>query len=441
MDSKEGESSGFRNIFRTLRYRNYRLFFGGQLISLTGTWMQQLALTWLVYRLTNSAFLLGVVGFAGQMPTFFVGSFAGVFADRVNRHRVIIITQVLSMVQALILAALTLTGTIAVWHIIALSIFLGLINAFDIPTRQAFLLEMIENRGDLSNAIALNSSMFNGARLIGPSIAGILIALVGEGLCFLLNAVSYVAVIAALLAMKLPPRKKVELKSKKVVAEFVEGFKYAFGFAPIRSILLLLAFASVMGMPFAVLMPIYAKDILHGGPHTLGFLMGATGLGALAGALTLASRKSVLGLSRWIPLAAMTFGAGLVAFSVSRIFWLSVVLLFISGVGMMIQMAASNTILQTIADDDKRGRVMSFYTISFLGMVPFGNLLAGSLAGVIGAPSTLFMNGLAVIIGAGVFARQLPKLRKEIRTVYTRLGILDAVPSTVVAQLTVTDSK
>ncbi len=423
--SDGSEKKGIGLIFRTLRYRNYRLFFGGQLISLIGTWMQQLALTWLVYRMTNSAFLLGVVGFAGQMPNFLFGPFAGVFADRMNRHRIIILTQTLAMIQALVLAILTLTGSISVWQIIVLSIFLGLVNAFDIPTRQAFLLEMIENRVDLANAIALNSSMFNGARLIGPSIAGILIAVIGEGLCFLVNAVSYVAVIVALMAMKLAPRERSDKKPKRIVAEFVEGFRYAFGFAPIRSILVLLALVSMMGMPFAVLMPIFARDVLHGGPHTLGFLMGATGLGALTGALTLASRRSVVGLGRWIPIAAATFGAGLVAFSFSRILWLSVILLFISGVGMMVQMASSNTILQTIAEDDKRGRVMSFYTMSFMGMIPFGSLLAGSFASMIGAPATLTISGVVVIIGAMIFARQLPALRAEVRPIYAKLGILD----------------
>ena len=340
---------GVKHVFRTLRYRNYRLFFSGQLVSLIGTWMQQVALTWLVYRLTNSPFLLGVVGFVGQMPMFLLGPFAGVLADRANRHRIIILTQTLSMVQATVLAILTLTGNITVAHIIILSIFIGLVNAFDMPTRQSFLLDMIESREDLPNAIALNSSMFNGARLLGPSIAGLVIAAIGEGLCFLLNAVSYVAVIAALLAMKVTQRHLKNRKPRKVLEGFTEGFHYAFGFSPIRNILLLLALVSMMGMPYAVLMPVYARDILHGGPHTLGFLMGATGVGALAGALSLASRKSVVGLGRWIPLAAGTFGVGLIAFSFSRTLWLSMILLFVVGAGMMVQMASSNTIIQTIA--------------------------------------------------------------------------------------------
>ena len=420
---------GFDLIFRTLRYRNYRLFFGGQLISLTGTWMQQVALMWLVYRLTNSAILLGVVGFASQMPLFILSPFAGVLADRLNRHRVIIVTQTLSMLQALVLTVLTLGGIISVWHIVALSAFLGLVNAFDIPTRQSFLLDMIERKEDLANAIALNSSMFNGARLVGPSIAGLIIAALGEGLCFLFNAVSYVAVIVALLAMRIKRQKPPELKPQRVLEGLREGFHYAFGFVPIRSILLLIALVSLMGMPFTVLMPIVAKDILHGGPHTLGFLMGSTGVGALTGALLLASRKNVLGLSRWIAAAAGTFGVGLVAFSFSQTLWLSIVLLFIIGLGMMVQMASSNTILQTITDDDKRGRVMSFYTMSFMGMIPFGSLLAGSLAGTIGAPATLLVSGISVILGSAVYVYKLPAIRKEVRVIYTRLGIIPELPS------------
>ncbi len=431
-------STGFKVTFRTLRYRNYRLFFGGQFISLIGTWMQQIAMTWLVYRLTNSAFLLGIVGFASQMPSFLLSPFAGVLADRLNRHRVVIATQVLAMVQALILAILTLTSTISIWHIIVLSTFLGLVNAFDIPARQSFLLDMIENKEDLGNAIALNSSMFNGARLIGPSIAGLVIAAIGEGPCFLLNALSFIAVIAALLAMRLPAQKK-KPQHRGMLHGFKEGFNYAFGFMPIKYILILLALVSMMGMPYSVLMPIVAKDILHGGPHTLGFLMGATGIGALTGALYLASRKSVIGLARWIALSAAIFGIGLVGFSFSRSLWISMALLFVVGFGIMVQMAASNTILQTIADDDKRGRVMSFYTMAFMGIAPFGSLMAGSLAGEIGAPLTLFISGIACMIGAIAFAGKLPLLRKEIRPVYVKIGIIPEVSSGIqsAAELTI----
>ena len=425
--SEQGSRKGVRLVFRTLRYRNYRLFFSGQLISLIGTWMQQVALTWLVYRMTNSALLLGVVGFAGQMPAILMGPFAGVLADRANRHRIIILTQTLSMVQAAVLAVLTLTGSITVLHIIVLSIFLGMVNAFDMPTRQSFLLDMIESKDDLPNAIALNSSMFNGARLLGPSIAGLVIAALGEGLCFLLNALSYVAVILALMAMRITRKQDLRKKPQRGLQGFSEGFRYAFGFTPIRNILLLLALASMMGMPYAVLMPVFARDILHGGPHTLGFLMGATGVGALAGALTLASRKSVVGLGRWIAVASGTFGIGLIMFSFSRTLWLSMTLLFVVGLGMMVQMASSNTIIQTIADDDKRGRVMSFYTMSFIGMAPLGSLLAGTLADLIGTPATLLISGAAVVLGSIAFASQLPELRKQVHPVYVKLGILPAV--------------
>jgi MFS family permease len=402
--------------------------------------MQQVALTWLVYRLTGSAFLLGIVGFSGQLPTFILSPFAGVLADRVNRRRVVIITQTLAMVQATVLAVLTLSGIIAVWHIVALSVVLGLVNAFDVPTRQSFMLDIVESRDDLGNAIALNSSMFNGARLVGPSIAGIVIAAIGEGLCFLLNAISYVAVIIALFAMRIHPKHGAAKRPQKVLEGFTEGFAYAFGFAPIRSILLLLSLVSVMGMPYTILMPVFAKDILHGGPHTLGFLMGATGVGAMTGALTLASRKSVRGLAKWIPIAASIFAVGLIGFALSRLIWLSMILLFVTGVGMMVQMASSNTIIQTIADDSKRGRVMSFYAMSFMGMAPFGSLLSGSLASSIDAPTTLILGGIAVIIGAMLFARQLPSLRKEIRPIYMRLGIIPQVSTGIqaAAQLTTT---
>jgi MFS family permease len=373
------DANSLKLIFRALSHRNYRLFFGGQGISLIGTWMQQIAMSWLVYRLTDSALLLGVVGFTSRIPTFLLASLAGVLADRWNRHRVLVITQTLSMIQAMILAILVLTGAIAVWHIIFLSLSLGLINALDIPTRQSFVVDMIEKREDLGNAIALNSSIVNGARLIGPSVAGMLIATLGEGMCFLLNGLSFIAVIFALLAMKITPKKR-EAQSSKVFQGLKEGFSYAFGFAPIRSVLLLLGLVSLMGMPFTVLMPIFAEKILHGGPQALGFLSGATGVGAIAGSIYLASRKSVLGLGRIIVISSNLFGIGLIGFSLSRLFWLSLLMMLLTGFGMMVEMASSNTVLQTIVEEDKRGRIMSFYTMAFMGMVPFGSLLAGTLA-------------------------------------------------------------
>jgi MFS family permease len=414
---------GLQLIFRALHHQNYRLFFGGQGISLIGTWMQQIAMSWLVYRMTQSAFLLGVVGFLGQIPAFLLSPFAGVLIDRWNRHRILVGTQSLAMMQAFILALLTLTGTIAIWHIIMLALFLGFVNAFDMPTRQAFVVEMVETGGDLGNAIALNSFLFNGARLLGPSIGGILISLLGEGICFLLNGISFIAVIAALLAMKMTKR-EMRSKSSNVLKGVKEGFSYAFGFPPIRSLLLLLGLVSLLGMPYIVLMPVFAKNILHGGPHTLGFLLGASGVGALVGAIYLASRKSVLGLGRLITIALNIFGIGLIAFSLSRTLSLSLLLLVFTGFGMMVQMASSNTVLQTIVEEDKRGRVMSLYTMAFMGMVPFGSLLAGSLASKIGAPGTIMISGVACILGSILFARKLPLLRGLVRPIYMRKGII-----------------
>jgi MFS family permease len=419
----ESNPKGLKLIFRSLGHRNYRLFFGGQGISLIGTWMQQIAINWLVYRLTGSALLLGVVGFTGRIPTFVFSPLAGVLVDRWNRHRILVVTQILSMIQALILAFLVLTDKIVVWHIIFLSICLGLINALDTPARQAFVVDMIERREDLGNAIALNSSMVNSARLLGPSIAGVLIASMGEGMCFLLNGMSYLAVILSLLAMKITS-KRTETPDTYVLHGLKEGFHYAFGFLPIRYILLLLALVSLIGMPYTVLMPVFARDILHGGPHTLGFLMGSSGVGALVGAIYLASRRSVLGLGKWIALAASLFGIGLIAFSLSRIFWFSLFLMLLTGFGMIVQMASSNTVLQTVVDEDKRGRVMSFYAMAFRGMTPFGSLLAGGLASKIGAPNTLMIGGISCILGSLVFARKLPLLRQMVRPIYVKMGIV-----------------
>jgi len=410
-------------IFRSFQYRNFRLFFGGQSISLIGTWIQRIATPWLVYHLTGSALLLGVVGFAGQIPTFIIAPFAGVLTDRWNKYYILIGTQIAAMLQAFILAILYLSGHIQVWHIVVLSVFLGCINAFDVPARQSFVIEMVDKKEELGNAIALNSSMVNGARLIGPSIAGLLIAFMGEGICFMLNAISYLFVIASLLFMKVKPR-ITKKKDVAVLKQLKEGFVYAFGFAPIKYILILLAMVSFMGMPYTVLMPVFAKEILHGGAHTFGFLMAASGVGALSGALYLASRKNVIGLSKIIPIAAFTFGIGLIAFSLSRFFLLSLVLLSIAGLGMMIQIAASNTILQTIVDDDKRGRVMSFYTMAFMGSAPFGSLFAGSMTSIIGAPNTILVGGITCIIGAAIFAYKLPMIKSKIRPIYVKLGIL-----------------
>ena len=410
-------------MFRSLQYRNYRLFFSGQSISLIGTWIQRITTPWLVYHVSGSTFMLGAVAFAGQIPTFIIAPFAGVMTDRWSRYHILIGTQIAAMVQALLLALLYFTGTIEIWHIVALSIFLGCINAFDVPTRQSFMIEMVEKKEDLGNAIALNSTMVNGARLIGPSIAGMLIAFTGEGICFLINGLSYIFVIISLLMMKIRPR-KINNSQRHILAELKEGFTYAFKFLPIKYILLLLSLVSLMGMSYTVLMPVFAKEILHGGSHTFGFLMGASGLGALAGALFLASRKDVLGLSKVIPIAAIIFGSGLILFSFSRSFFLSFALMVIVGLGMMLEMATSNTILQTIVDDDKRGRVMSIYTMAFMGTAPFGSFLAGTLAHTFGTPVTMLIGGISCILGGLIFAFKLPKLRKAIRPVYVKLGII-----------------
>jgi MFS family permease len=417
------DPKGLRLIFRALYSRNYRLFFGGQGISLIGTWMQQIAMSWLVYRLTNSAFLLGVIGFSSQISSLFFSPFAGVLSDRWNRHHILVATQSLAMIQAFILASLTLMGFIAVPHLIMLSIFLGLVNAFDMPTRQAFVVEMVEKREDLGNAIALNSFLFNGARLVGPSVAGILISILGEGMCFLLNGFSFLAVIIALLAMKMRPNKE-EAEKTKVWPELKEGFLYAFGFPPIRSILLFIGWISLVGTANTTLMPVFARDILHGDSKTYGFLMAAIGVGAIIAAIFLASRKSVLGLGRVIVIGSGIFGIGLIFFSLSHTLWLSFFLLLLTGFGMMVHMASSNTILQTIVDDDKRGRVMSLYATAFMGTAPLGSLVGGSLAGWIGAPPTLILVGTSCMIGSFLFRKILPTLRIMIRPIYVRKGIL-----------------
>lgn len=408
---------------RALAHRNYRLFFGGQGVSLIGTWITRVATSWLVYRLTGSSVMLGVVGFAGQIPTFVLAPFAGVWIDRLNRYRVLVVTQVLAMVQSFALAALALGGSIQVWHVVALNVFQGVINAFDMPARQAFVVEMVDDPADLANAIALNSSLVNAARLIGPSFAGVMIAIAGEGWCFFVDGVSYLGVIASLTMMRVAPRAASKRRGG-VRADLAAGFRYAAGFAPIRDLLFLLALISLMGMPYTVLMPIMAAQVLAGGPHTLGFLMGATGVGALIGAIFLAARKSVLGLGRVIAISAGAFGVGLIAFAASRSVWLSLVLLAPTGAGFMIQMAASNTVIQTMVREDMRGRVMSFYTMAFMGTAPFGSLLAGWLAERIGAPRTIAAGGAACIAGGLLFAARLPELRRLARPIYAERGLV-----------------
>jgi MFS family permease len=424
LSKKQETPGGIGFMFRALKHRNYALFFSGQMVSMIGTWMTRIATSWLVYKLTGSALLLGVVGFAGQIPSFVLAPFAGVLVDRWSRHRVLVVTQVLAMVQSAALAALDLTGTIQIWHVVTLSVFQGLINAFDMPARQAFVVEMVTDRNDLPNAIALNSTLINGSRLIGPSIGGVVIAWVGEGWCFAIDAVSYLAVIGSLLAMTLNAAEQLPKKAGNILQQLREGFSYVAGFQPIRNILLLLAFVSLVGFPYTVLMPVFANEVLHGGPNLLGLLMGASGVGAVMGAGFLAARKSVVGLGKFIPGMAALFGAGLVAFSFSTIVWVSLALMVVTGLGFMVQTAVSNTLIQTIVDEDKRGRVMSFYTMAFMGTAPFGSLIAGYVADRIGAPRTLFIGGLGCVIGAALFYRALPRLREFVRPIYRKKGIL-----------------
>ncbi|HEY1218594.1 MAG: MFS transporter [Bryobacteraceae bacterium] len=398
---------------RTLGYRNFQLFFGGQLISLIGTWMQNIAQSWLVYRLTGSSVLLGAVAFAGQIPIFFLAPLGGIVADRRSRRRIVIATQTASMLLAFALAALTLTGTVHVWHVFVLASSLGAVNAFDIPARQSFQVEMV-GKADLMNAIALNSSMFNASRVIGPAIAGILVAAIGEGWCFFLNAVSYLAVITGLLLMNVEERQR-GAPGISPWASVMEGFGFVVRNMPVHAILMLLGVVSLAGMPYTTLMPIFADRILHGGPRAMGWLMGCAGVGALGGALRLASRTELKGLGRWLPVASFAFGATLIGFAWSRVFWLSACILVLAGFGMMIEMASSNTLVQSMAPDELRGRVMSVYSMVFMGMAPFGALLAGAAADRFGAPWTVTGSGIVCMAAAFVYWTQLARIRGPAR--------------------------
>ena len=410
---------------RALRHRNFQLFFSGQLISLTGTWMQSVAQAWLVYSLTKSSFQLGAVGFASQIPVFLLAPLGGTVVDRVNRHRLIIATQIASMLLAGILAWLTITHQVHVSHIFILATLLGVVNAFDIPGRQAFLVDMV-GKDHLMNAIALNSSMFNGARVVGPAVAGILVIKIGEGWCFAANAISYVAVIIGLLLMNVHSAPRAGTNSP--IEDIVEGFRWANKTKIIRSLLLLIGLVSLVGMPYTVLMPVFADNILHGGARALGILMGATGVGALLGALTLASKTGVKGLGRWVALTCAGFGVSIFLFSFSRYFWLSVLLLLPAGYSMMLQMACSNTLIQTMVPDQLRGRVMALYSMMFMGMAPFGALFGGALAQRAGAPITVAVGGVACMMGAIWFTRQLPELRIEARRLIIAQGLAGGEP-------------
>lgn len=404
--------------WRALRHRNFKLFFFGQSISVIGTWMTRLATAWLVYRLTHSALLLGVVSFSGQIVSFLLGPLAGVWVERMERRRLLVITQAAGTVQSLALAALTLAHVITLGEIIALMAFQGLINAFDMPGRQSFLIQMVEDRGDLANAIAINSSMANGARLIGPAIGGLIIAGFGEGWCFLIDGISYFAVIASLLLMRVPALQGRDRPEGGLIEELREGWDYVRGFRPIRTILLLFALTCLMGWPYSVLLPVFAGNVLHGGAHTLGWLTAASGVGAFSSALALAMRKSVLGLTRTLQAAAVLLGVGLILFGLSHILWLSLAMMVMVGFGLIQAAAVSNTIIQSLVPDDKRARVMGYYTMAFFGAAPFGSLLAGALAEHIGAPHTVMLTGVFCIAGAAWFTLQLPKIRPEMRAAY-----------------------
>jgi MFS family permease len=400
-------------MVRSLAHRNFRLFVVGQGISLIGTWMQQIAMAWLVYRLTNSAFLLGLVGFAGQIPTFFLAPIAGVVTDRARRRPLLLVTQALAMIQAFLLAALTISGLISVWQLVVLSVVLGIVNTFDMTIRQAFMLEMVPEHKDLANAIALNSTLVNLTRLIGPSIAGITIALTGEGICFLLNGLSYLAVLWALLAMRVPAA--AERTHPHWLKGIQDGIAYTFGFAPVRALILLLSLIGFMAAPYAVLLPIFASDILKGNASTLGFLTAAAGVGALAGTIYLASREGLRGAGTLIAVCTAALGVALVIFSLSKNLPVTLAALFVIGFAQMVLMAGSNTVLQTLVDEEMRGRVMSFYTLALMGIAPLGGLLAGLLADQMGAPKAVLMGGPFCLLGAALFARKLPYLREKAR--------------------------
>jgi MFS family permease len=411
------------HAWRALRHRNFKLFFFGQGISVIGTWMTRLATTWLVYRLTHSALLLGIVTFAGQIVAFALGPFAGVWVERLSRRKLLVWTQTAACLQSLALAALTLAHVINLGEIIALAALQGLINAFDMPGRQSFLVQMVDDQNDLSNAIAINSSMVNGGRLIGPAMAGLVIAAVGEGWCFLIDGISYLAVIASLVMMHIvsPINRR---NATSMLEQMREGWNYVRTFWPIRTILLLFALISLMGYPYMVLLPIFAAQVLHGGPATLGWLTGASGIGALVSALSLAVRKSIVGLTRMLQIAAAMLGCALMLFGLSHTLWLSLALMVLAGFGLIQVASVSNTIIQSLVPEDKRARVMSYYTMAFFGAAPFGSLLAGALAHWIGAPHTVILTGAFCVAGSLWFTLELPKVKAVMRPIYQEMGLL-----------------
>jgi MFS family permease len=426
LPDQENVAGLLRSLVRAFRHRNFRLYFSGQSISLIGTWVQQIALGWTIYELTRSSLLLGIVSFAGQLPLFLVTPLAGVLVDRWNRHRTLIVTQSLSLLQALVLALVVATHVLAVWNLIALNLFAGTILAIDLTARQAFIVDMVGSGADLPNAVALNAFVINGGRMLGPAIAGLLLTIVTPAVCFFLNAISYLPVIAALLAMRVKRTTQVMAQSR-AVDDLVEGVRYSWEFPPIRAVLLLVALVSLLGMPYAVLMPIFAAEVLHGGAHTLGWLMTAPGIGALIGTIYLASRKTIMGAGVRIAAGAITFGAGLMLLGLARNQTVALSGLALAGLGMIVQLATSNTTLQTIVEDDKRGRVMSLYTMAVMGVTPFGSLFGGALAHHIGVPATFLIGGALCTVGGIFFATKIPVLRPMVLPIYVRKGIIPEI--------------
>lgn len=413
-----------KHTLRAFRHRNYRLFFCGQSLSVIGTWIQLIAMSWLVYRLTGSAWLLGVTGFAGQIAILLFAPFGGIWADRFERRKLLIVTQALAMAQGLLLAGLGYAGAIEVWHIIAMAMLLGVVMAFDTPIRQSFTSEMVPDKQDLPSALAFNGFMQNSGRMIGPTIAGLLLAVTSEAFCFLVNGISKIAVVTSILLMAIPTRPK-SAAAARVWHGLREGVVYAWNIVPIRVLLPMLALVSITATPYQTLMPIFAAEVYAGGAETLGFLVGAAGLGGVVGMLYLASRRDVRGLTRWPVYASGIAGTALILFSYSRLLWFSLAMIAVAGFGIIVTAMSVSTVFQTIVEDQKRGRVMSFFTMAFLGMQPVGSLIAGALASWIGATHTLAAGGVCCIAGALVLWRKLPLLRAHIRPIYIRLGIID----------------
>jgi len=423
MSNPQAFVASISHAWRAMRHRNFKLFFFGQSISVIGSWMTRLATTWLVYRLTNSVLMLGFVSFSGQIVSFLLGPFAGVWIERIGRRKLLVWTQALATTQSLALAVLTLAHIITLWEIIVLTALQGVINAFDMPGRQSFLVQMVEDRNDLSNAIAINSAMANGARLVGPAIAGLVIATVGEGWCFLIDGTSYLAVIASLLLMRIQPT-SLQRNPSSMLEQLREGWTYVCTFRPIRSILLLFSLLSLMGYSWAVLLPVFAAHVLHGGAITLGWLTGSAGIGALISALSLVLRKSVVGLTSMLQISTAILGAALILFGLSHVLWLSLLLMVFVGFGMIQAASVSNTIIQSLVPEDKRGRVMSYYTMAFFGSAPFGSLLAGTVADRFGAPHTVILTGAFCLLGSLWFTFELPKIRSVMMPIYQEKGLL-----------------